>query len=378
MKDKKMLLGIGIAFLFLATISFTYAYFSTSIKNDSVKNQVVTTGTLELTYTDGPEVIMTNIKPGTSLTKEVSVKNTGTLEVFYDLVWQELTNGISNYEMVMSATCERRNNSGTVEGTCEGVASTAIEDNNIKKNITIESGVTHKYVITITFKETNRNQNYNQGKKFSGVLGINESDPSKIVKTTYCTYDGTVSGGTNFTNGIYIYNYDSYEYGGWRVRLTEEAKASTESISDVPCTFINNEPVISMAEMFSGSNAVSIDASKFDTSFVQYMNSMFSSMSAITIDVSNFKTSNVTRMDDMFGNNTNLKTIYANGDFDTTNVIRYDGSGHQTMFIFSGSENLVGGNGTSNKDSYWPDSVDVDYARIDTESTPGFFTLKNN
>ena len=30
MKEKKMILGIGIAFLFLATVSFTYAYFTTA------------------------------------------------------------------------------------------------------------------------------------------------------------------------------------------------------------------------------------------------------------------------------------------------------------------------------------------------------------
>lgn len=38
MKDKKMILGIGVAFLFLATVSFTYAYFSASIANNGVKN----------------------------------------------------------------------------------------------------------------------------------------------------------------------------------------------------------------------------------------------------------------------------------------------------------------------------------------------------
>ena len=33
---------------------------------------------------------------------------------------------------------------------------------------------TIKYDLTITFKDTNEAQNYNQGKKFSGVLGIKE------------------------------------------------------------------------------------------------------------------------------------------------------------------------------------------------------------
>ena len=45
----------------------------------------------------------------------------------------------------------------------------------IAKKINIKSGFTHKYTFTILFKEINANQNYNQGKKFSGVLGIEET-----------------------------------------------------------------------------------------------------------------------------------------------------------------------------------------------------------
>lgn len=111
-KEKKMIFGIGIVFLFLATISFTYAYFTATLVNNNVKDQVVQTGTLELTYTDGPEIVMNNIKPGTTITKEISVKNTGTLDTSYNLVWQELVNEITNDEMVIEATCTRLNSSG--------------------------------------------------------------------------------------------------------------------------------------------------------------------------------------------------------------------------------------------------------------------------
>ena len=70
MKDKKMLYGIGIVFLFLASVGFSYAYFTASIANKNVKDQLVTTGTLELTYTDGAEIKMLNIKPGQTITKK--------------------------------------------------------------------------------------------------------------------------------------------------------------------------------------------------------------------------------------------------------------------------------------------------------------------
>ena len=53
MKDKKIIFGITLAFIFLASVGFSYAYFSNAITNKDVKDQVVETGTLQLTYTDG-------------------------------------------------------------------------------------------------------------------------------------------------------------------------------------------------------------------------------------------------------------------------------------------------------------------------------------
>ena len=175
MKDNKILIGTALVLLLLLTTGLSYAYFSTAVKgNDNAKDVVVEAGTLKLTYTDGPAINAQYIKPGWTTTKEVSVKNNGTLDAYYNIIWQSLTNGITNDELVLSATCQRLNTSGTVEGTCDSISQAPISDMTIAKNISIESGITHKYTFTILFKETNANQNYNQGKKFSGVLGIEE------------------------------------------------------------------------------------------------------------------------------------------------------------------------------------------------------------
>ena len=174
-KDKMTLFVTGMFLLLIMTTGLSYAYFSASISgNENAKNVVVEAGTLSLVYTDGPEIKAQNIKPGWSTTKEVSVKNTGTLEANYNIIWQTLTNEITNNEMVISATCQRLNSAGTVEGTCESISQAAISDMTISKKVSIESGITHKYTFTILFKETNLDQNTNQGKKFNGVLGIEE------------------------------------------------------------------------------------------------------------------------------------------------------------------------------------------------------------
>ena len=79
-KDKMTLFVTGMFLLLIMTTGLSYAYFSASISgNENAKNVVVEAGTLSLVYTDGAEIKAQNIKPGWSTTKEVSVKNTGTL-----------------------------------------------------------------------------------------------------------------------------------------------------------------------------------------------------------------------------------------------------------------------------------------------------------
>ena len=174
-KDKMTLFVTGMFLLLIMTTGLSYAYFSASVKgNENAKDMVVEAGTLSLVYTDGPEIKAQNIKPGWSTTKEVSVKNNGTLGAYYNVIWQSLTNTISNNELVLSATCQRLNASGIVEGTCESISQAPISDMTIAKRVSIEAGITHKYTFTILFKETNADQNTNQGKKFNGVLGIEE------------------------------------------------------------------------------------------------------------------------------------------------------------------------------------------------------------
>ena len=62
-----------------------------------------------------------------------------------------------------------------------------------------------------------------------------------------------------------------------------------------------------------------------------------------------------------------MKTIYVSNKFVTTQV------NEQTdLSVFDGCVNLVGGNGTT----YNANKIYLEYARVDTSSTPGYFTLK--
>ena len=244
MKDKKILFGTFIALLLLLTTGLSYAYFSASISgNENAKNIVVEAGTLSLVYTDGPEIKAQYIKPGWSTTKEVSVKNTGTLDTNYNIIWQSLTNEITNNEIVISATCQRLNSVGTVEGTCESISQAAISDMTIAKKINIEAGITHKYTFTILFKETNADQNTNQGKKFNGVLGIEEYKAPNFATDSWSTIIANVKAGngSEYKVGSTKEVNLGTTYGTHTLRIANTStpsECSTTGFSQTACGFV--------------------------------------------------------------------------------------------------------------------------------------------
>ena len=242
-KDKMTLFITGMFLLLIMTTGLSYAYFSASISgNENAKNVVVEAGTLSLVYTDGPEIKAQNIKPGWSTTKEVSVKNTGTLGAYYNVIWQSLTNTITNNELVLSATCQRLNASGTVEGTCESISQAPISDMTIAKKISIESGFTHKYTFTILFKETNADQNYNQGKEFNGVLGIEEYKAPDFATDSWSTIIANVKAGNGNEYAVGStkeVNLGIYGTHTLRVANTSTpSECSTAGFSQSACGFV--------------------------------------------------------------------------------------------------------------------------------------------
>ena len=246
MKDSKyfnlMLFSLGI-FLILG---ISYAYFGTNIiGNETAKKQTVMTGDLELTFTDNTEISLDNAFPGDSFTKTISVKNTGTLDASYNLVWTKLTNEIINDELVIEATCKRLNSSGTVEGTCEAISQTPIKSNTIKKNISIEPSITHEYTVKVTFIDTGSLQDYNKNKSFNGKLGINEYKlPTSVsfAEDSWATIATLVQEGEigNYNVGD-TKTIDMGTYGTHTLRVANTStpsECSTEGFSQTACGFV--------------------------------------------------------------------------------------------------------------------------------------------
>ena len=241
--DKKYIYVVAVLLLVVVALGISYAWFSAIITgNNTAKNNKVVTGNLELTYTDTNEISLDNVIPGDSFTKEISVKNTGTLDVKYNLVWQSLTNTITNNELVIEATCKRLNSSGTEEGTCESISQTPVSSNTIKKKISIEPNITHEYTVKVTFIDTGEPQNYNKNKSFNGKLGIEEYVPTQFEKDSWTAIVANVK-----ANKISQYNVgdtkevDMGTYGTHTLRIANTStpsECSTSGFSQTACGFV--------------------------------------------------------------------------------------------------------------------------------------------
>ena len=244
MNDKKYFYIMIFSLVLLLVLGVSYAWFNAVIKgNDTAKEQKVVTGNLELTFTDDTEVTLPNAVPGDSYTKTISVKNTGTLDAKYNLVWQELTNEITNDELVIEATCKRLNSSNTEEGTCESISRTPIKSSTIKRNISIEPSVTHEYTIKVTFIDTGSLQDYNKKKSFSGKLGIEEYQKPNFSTDSWDTIVANIRTG----------NGSDYEVGSTKevdlgtpyvthtlrvANTSTPSECSTEGFSQTACGFV--------------------------------------------------------------------------------------------------------------------------------------------
>ncbi|MBR6083661.1 MAG: leucine-rich repeat protein [Salinivirgaceae bacterium] len=143
-----------------------------------------------------------------------------------------------------------------------------------------------------------------------------------------------------------------------------------EALTTLDLSGFNTGDVTDMNSMFySCSKLTELDVSGFNTEKVTDMNHMFYDCSALTtLDLSGFNTEKVIDMSSMFGGCPALTTIYAASGADWSGVYSSDD-------MFTGCENLKGGNNTEWSDDY----TDATYAKIDGGAgNEGYFTDINS
>ena len=213
-KSNKIKIIVITALIFLVSIAgISYAYFTIQITgNDTASSMRLRTANMSLVYNDVQIVSGEYAQPGWTQTKTLTVYNDGNQTAYYNIIWRDLYNEVTNNELVISATCS------STSGTCPAISETVVPTETtlahnirVKSNIEIPVGVTHTYTLTALFKETGSNQNYNQDKEFYGTLNIAEgSAPATLSLQTDTGTTGLSTGDTVRATQTGIDNQDFY------------------------------------------------------------------------------------------------------------------------------------------------------------------------
>ena len=182
------IVGIVLALVLVITITITsYAFFTATISNTTAPNEnVITTGTMALEFTDGPEVTLENAVPGSQVVKTFKVKNSGSVETRYDVYFSRLINTFADRaDLVYTIESNDGGYSNLTEKILPSEAAKLVDQQLIGVN------EEHNYTLTIKFKESNDNQNNNLNKKFSTKLDINKYE--ELASITINTYNATVN-----------------------------------------------------------------------------------------------------------------------------------------------------------------------------------------
>ncbi len=188
---------VALAFASIALVmllSVSYAYFVSKVDgNEDAKATDITAGKMELEY-DGTSIVgMENALPGDKKVITFTVRNKGTVTTQYNVDLINVTNGFIKDELVYSI---KRN-----KEEAKGETPLPKSDTTLLEGVSIEKDETDTYELTIEFKETYSEQNYNQGKEFNGLIQINGYKPEYTKTILGVTYP-VIQEEPNFKEGF--------------------------------------------------------------------------------------------------------------------------------------------------------------------------------
>ena len=231
--------------------------------------------------------------------------------------------------------------------------------------------------------------NENSSQMFDSFAG------AKIIEVNSVDFSNTTNMSMMFSECNNLTNIEFGDINTSKVTDMSMVFANLTECTSIDLSEFDTSNVTDMNYMFSGmSNLEELDLSTFDTANVTNMSNMFSYCESLyEIDLSNFNTSKVTDMSMMFHRLRDC--TYLNlASFDTSSVTNMNSMFHyadtlesiyvSTSFnqnslenannMFYHCESLIGGNGTE----YDLSHIDNNYAYIDSDEQPGYFTLYNS
>ena len=259
---------IGISIL----LSISFSNFVVTSNNHKAAEMYIG----ELKYSmeiDGSSTNTLTVPTGETII-DIKVNNLNPVDTYYKLLYLKNTNITVKY---YESTKDTDDVVTTYNKPNDSITSS--NSNTIKLLITNNS--TSSQNIALTMKGgyiTNTIQDITTPSTYSEITLV--ETPS--TNTYFCKTNDTLTQGLEYVNGQYTYGYmkeghnsssglawSNISNDGWGVQLTD--KTSTDAVTSKVCTDINNKPVVSMSNMFSESQATTLDVSNFNTSNVTNM-----------------------------------------------------------------------------------------------------------
>ena len=320
LKDHKYLMVALVLVGISIVLSITYSNYVVTSNNHKAAEMYI--GELKYSIEIDGSTTNTLIVPTGETIIDVKVNNLNPVDTYYKLLYLKNTNITVKY---YESTKDTNDVVTTYNKPNDSITSSNL--NTIKLLITNNS--TSSQNIALTMKGgyiTNTIQDIITPSTYSEIALV--ETPS--TNTYFCKTNDTLTQGLKYVNGQYTYAYKqegnyttSYDLvwqnisnNGWGVQLTD--KENTDDVTSKLCTYLNNKAIISMAYMFSNSQALRIDLSNFNTSSVYNMEDMFLNSKATSLDLSSFDASKVTLMNSMFSGS--QATALDLSNFDTSNV----------------------------------------------------------
>ena len=168
-KNQEILLSVvSILTIIVAVIGVTFSYFTTKMTGSGTSGTVTTAKVGNITFDGGNDLTNANdIEPGDTFDKtfSISVPATDVSNTVY--IRMDFTNEFQDLQWSIKGTGANTSViTGTIPTTSTKTTVTLVT-NKITKNSVAQ---TFNYTLTITLPNLDKNQDYDQGKTFSGTL----------------------------------------------------------------------------------------------------------------------------------------------------------------------------------------------------------------
>ena len=219
MKRKYFYIVFSSTLLILFTLMYegSYAYFNAFVSSEGEKKTAVTTNVFEDIVISNTSVVSSNnLVPGESVTTSFDITNPNNVSVCFDLLWNNVNNTfLSKNDLVVTLT-----KNGTEINLSNSIFPSA--NNEVLTSLSIKANTTDTYKLTVTYKETDKDQSADMKKTFSGIIegSLKECTLAGYV-SELATTDTTNLAVDDYGNTRYIgkdpNNYVSFDGDIWRI-----------------------------------------------------------------------------------------------------------------------------------------------------------------